>query len=185
MAKRICRVCGTEFDRKECPACKSRRRKAVDPEANREAARTWRAANRERHRASVKAWRAANPEQYRKQLAKNAREWRANNRERYLRNHRSHTYRSLYGITLAEVEAMQERQGNKCLICEGEMRSGKGARCMVVDHYVLPDGTRVVRGLLHHECNVGLGMLGDHDPVVLRRAADYLERHGTHKLPAA
>lgn len=44
---------------------------------------------------------------------------------------------------------------------------------LVIDHC---HTKKVVRGLLCSQCNVALGMLKD-DPDLLRRAADYLEKH--------
>jgi hypothetical protein len=70
-----------------------------------------------------------------------------------------------YGISLEELRAILERQGNACAICR---RSGVR---LYIDHC---HATRMVRRLLCGKCNTGLGFFGD-DPVLLRAAADYLE----------
>ena len=82
--------------------------------------------------------------------------------------------RSAYGITIDDYEAMLLAQGGRCAIC-GTDEPG-GARHMVrwvVDH---DHSTGKVRALLCHSCNFGLGKFHD-DPELLRRAADYLEKH--------
>jgi hypothetical protein len=70
-----------------------------------------------------------------------------------------------YGISLEELRAIFERQGNACAICK---RSGVR---LYIDHCHV---TRMVRRLLCGKCNTGLGFFGD-DPDRLRAAADYLE----------
>ena len=76
-----------------------------------------------------------------------------------------------YGLTLEDFQAMVEDQGG-CKLCgEGldlvNLKSGSGA---VVDH---SKDTLEVRGILHSNCNVGLGVFQE-DPGLLRRAAQYL-----------
>jgi hypothetical protein len=72
-----------------------------------------------------------------------------------------------YGMSLEEYGAMWTRQGGACAICERPFR-----RTPHVDHCHV---TRLVRGLLCSNCNVGLGYFED-NPIFLRRAAAYVER---------
>ena len=83
-------------------------------------------------------------------------------------------YKRNYGITLEEVLNMAEAQGFVCAICHkenfamGDCHSG----ALVVDHDHI---TGKVRGLLCHNCNRALGLLGD-DINILRSSISYLER---------
>ena len=83
-------------------------------------------------------------------------------------------YKRNYGITLEEVLNMAEAQGFVCAICHkenfamGDCHSG----ALVVDH---DHTTGEVRGLLCHNCNRALGLLGD-DVSILRNSISYLER---------
>ncbi len=89
---------------------------------------------------------------------------------------REYDLKNLYGITLGEHERMLAKQGGVCKICcQPELRRHKdgGAVALHVDH---DHATGVVRGLLCHRCNVGLGSFND-DPTRLRAAADYLDKH--------
>lgn len=73
-----------------------------------------------------------------------------------------------YGLTLADYDAMYERQGGVCAICD--------ERCMhrgdllSVDH---DHTSKRVRGLLCGRCNQALGLLRDR-PELAQRAAAYL-----------
>ena len=81
-----------------------------------------------------------------------------------------------FGITAERYAEMVEAQGGLCAICgkpECETRNGK-VKALAVDH---DHESGRIRGLLCVACNTGLGKLGD-DPVVLRKAAAYVERHG-------
>jgi Recombination endonuclease VII len=71
-----------------------------------------------------------------------------------------------YGITAAEADYLLEAQGGLCAVC-------RTAPASHVDH---DHATGAVRELLCFNCNGGLGQFRD-DPVVLRAAADYVERH--------
>jgi hypothetical protein len=72
----------------------------------------------------------------------------------------------VYGIDLAEYDALRDAQGGVCAICHG--RPGRGR--LVVDHDVL---TGSVRGLLCNQCNTAIGLLR-HDPMRLTAAVEYL-----------
>jgi hypothetical protein len=69
-----------------------------------------------------------------------------------------------YGLTEEQYEAIGIKQGWSCAICGNDEPTD-------VDHC---HESGVVRGLLCHPCNVGLGHFRD-SPDRLRTAADYLE----------
>lgn len=75
-----------------------------------------------------------------------------------------------YQLTVEQWEAMHEAQGGRCAIC-GTDDPPQGR--LYVDHC---HTNGHVRALLCINCNHGLGHFRD-DPVLLRAAADYLERH--------
>ncbi len=80
-----------------------------------------------------------------------------------------------FGISLEEYRAMHAAQNGLCAICgnaETSMRNGK-FKNLAVDHC---HTTGAVRSLLCSGCNPALGYMKD-DPALLRKAADYLERH--------
>jgi hypothetical protein len=83
---------------------------------------------------------------------------------------RRHKLKHLYGITVEEYEALLRSQAYVCALCEQGCRSGNR---LSIDHC---HATGRVRQLLCGTCNRGLGLLKD-DPSLLRRAADYVERH--------
>lgn len=74
-----------------------------------------------------------------------------------------------YGMTVRQLHEMREAQGHACAICRTVNWGYKGP---AVDHC---HDSNVVRGLLCHHCNVGLGHFKD-DPDRLRAAIAYLER---------
>jgi hypothetical protein len=74
-----------------------------------------------------------------------------------------------YNITFADELRLRNAQQNVCAICGCDF--GDEAPCVDHDHKTLK-----VRGLLCKQCNYALGQFGD-DVRLLRRAADYLERH--------
>jgi hypothetical protein len=77
-----------------------------------------------------------------------------------------------YGLTLDEYHALLEAQNHCCEIC------GRESACvgpLVVDH---DHSANRVRALLCQRCNRGVGQFLE-VPEFLRRAADYIERHGS------
>lgn len=112
--------------------------------------RDWYAKNRARVIEKTAAWRRANPGSRSAQ-------------------HRSERYRLSREAYLAMVEA----QGGLCAICQ-QVPPGEGRMATLrVDH---DHDTGVVRELLCHKCNAGLGMFRD-DARLLARAAAYLASH--------
>lgn len=75
------------------------------------------------------------------------------------------------GVDVAgfDYESMFEAQGGLCAICH---QSEKGQR-LAVDH---DHETLKIRALLCRACNQMLGRMND-DPDLLRRAAEYIEKH--------
>jgi len=92
----------------------------------------------------------------------------ARNREACLATMRASHLRSRYGITVAQYAEMLAAQGGGCALC-----GGTSARRLHVDHDPATGG---VRGLLCHNCNTGVGQLGD-DPSRCEAAALYLRLH--------
>ena len=94
------------------------------------------------------------------------------NDENYDRVACSH-YRSRYGISLAGVRELLEKQDYKCAICKTHIKldGAKGRDKAAVDHC---HETGTVRGLLCTACNLMLGYSRDRNSI-LRSAAEYLE----------
>jgi hypothetical protein len=84
--------------------------------------------------------------------------WAAHNR---FRNH---------GLGAETYRAMVEDNNDRCVICS-EPESIRENLSVDHDHV-----TGMIRGLLCHSCNVGLGHFRD-NPELLRAAADYMERY--------
>lgn len=95
-------------------------------------------------------------------------EWRAKNRAHFDSYMRRYARQRKYGLTEEKFNALLESQGGVCAICSQEF---KGTRDCNVDHN---HETGEVRGLLCHDCNTGIGSLGD-DCERLSRAIEYLK----------
>lgn len=94
------------------------------------------------------------------------------------RQFRAGYYRRKYQMTEQDVHSMLQAQDNKCLICTNQLalEPGNGLRKKQYQYDIDHDHrTGKVRGILCHNCNVGLGRFKD-DPNLLTRAAEYL--HG-------
>jgi len=145
-------------------------------EAEREYQRQWRIANPERvleNRRRYQAEHGATLREKRRRwyaehkmtiLEKNA-AWRAAHPKR---NRRNGNLKHKYGIDEQEYARLFEAQGGKCAIC-GEP---PGKKPLAVDH---DHETGVVRGLLCHRCNTGIGNFRD-EPALLLKAAAFLSQ---------
>lgn len=91
----------------------------------------------------------------------------------FLKGRASHL-KKLYGMTIAQYDAMHSAQGGVCAICsKPETRKQKDKLLpLVVDHN---HETGRVRALLCHRCNSVVGYSGE-NVETLRAAARYLER---------
>lgn len=79
----------------------------------------------------------------------------------------SHQKRRKYGVTPEMFDEMFAAQNGACALCG---TTNSGSRAFNIDHC---HSTQVVRGLLCHNCNVGLGHFRD-DPALLMRASEYI-----------
>ena len=100
-------------------------------------------------------------------LRRRSQQYRDENPElgRYIRRN-SHLRRK-YGISVQDYDDMLERQQGACAICE---KSAEVVGKLFVDH---DHATGLVRGLLCHTCNVGIGALKD-SPELMLAAASYI-----------
>lgn len=76
------------------------------------------------------------------------------------------------GMTLDELAALRQAQGNRCAVCGAHADLFRRALHMDHNH-----DTNQPRGLLCQRCNQTLGRVGD-DAELLRKLADYLDRTG-------
>ena len=79
-------------------------------------------------------------------------------------------YLRLYGMTIQAVATLLASQSGICAICGTSNAGGKWGT-WIIDH---DHETGAVRGLLCHQCNVGLGMLGDSRSTLVA-AIEYLD----------
>lgn len=129
-------------------------------------------ASTEAQKAAARRWRANNPEKVRAIAAARVRP----NKELYVSKLREKNLRKLYGIGEADVWAMHAAQGGLCKLCARPVRPFSGLKpdSAVVDH---DHDSGAVRGLLCAPCNVGLGAFRD-DPALLEAGTRYLRAHG-------
>ncbi len=80
---------------------------------------------------------------------------------------REHKLQTRYGMSHADYVAMLDKQGGCCGICGTDNPGGRWIR-FHVDHC---HETGMVRGLLCHKCNHGLGQFGDSLEGILKAVA--------------
>ena len=175
---KVCKRCGiekpvSEFNRHhaktsgaskyrgECKVCQ-RLWRQENKEKFKEPSRLYRIKNAEKIKERKREY-LSNPENLEKSR-KYAREYHRNNPER-----QHERLCKKYGITAQQYDEMLENQNYGCAIC-GIKKNGRRIN-FVIDH---DHATGKVRGLLCYQCNVGLGHFKD-NPILLRKAADYLE----------
>lgn len=122
--------------------------------------RETRTADRASFNSYMRDYRAANPAA----TSATNKKWReANPSWRLLR---------AYGITAEQRDALLAEQGGTCKCCKVPNPGGRGWH---VDHC---HQTGVVRGVLCHKCNLGIGLFND-DPELLEATAKYLRSYPT------
>ena len=89
---------------------------------------------------------------------------------------RKNNIRKRYGITPEQYDQLASAQGDRCALCYTN-NPGRNLKYWNVDHC---HKSTVVRGLLCHQCNVGLGAFKDNIEV-MERAIAYLRAHGKAK----
>ena len=80
--------------------------------------------------------------------------------------------RRRYGLTVEQYNALLIKQDGKCAICREVFIPTKAHPRLSVDH---KHGTKIVRGLLCHRCNIGLGAFRDNSEYLLNAYA-YLQK---------
>jgi len=76
-------------------------------------------------------------------------------------------------MNVEDYKYLLEMQNNKCAICGTEVNQDSRGQRLCIDH---DDKRKIVRGILCHLCNRGLGHFKD-KPENLRKAAEYLEKY--------
>jgi hypothetical protein len=144
-----------------------------DPQKRKADGARWRANNAEKSKRQIQNWRRDHPGA----VAAHSRQARARNPEKAKAHARKQKLKSRYGISDDEYDRMFAAQNGVCAICrKPEMVTARGLKKpkrLAIDHDHLTGKQRM---LLCHNCNLGIGLLGD-DAARLRAAADYLEKH--------
>ncbi len=109
------------------------------------------------------AWRIKNLDK----AAEAGRKWRAANKDRS----KDHDLKTHYGIAIGTYDALFEKQNGQCAICKTTEPGGKGR--FHLDHC---HTTNDIRGLLCHNCNLGIGYM-KHSEVTIKAAIDYLKNY--------
>jgi hypothetical protein len=134
----------------------------------RDASARWSAKHPDKKREKNKAWSVKKRAEDPRYFADNGARYRARHADAMPEMVRRGNIRR-YGITVDDYDRMLVAQNGVCAICRQPCLTGKR---LAVDH---DHATGKVRGLLCSNCNQGLGHYCD-EPVLLRAAADYVER---------
>lgn len=148
----------------ECRDCSKTRRKEwakKNPDKVAEYRKTWERKNPEKKR---EIWRKAHHKNKDERNAKSKSRYHARKADVWAKE-----IESKYGITADEYSARLENQGGGCACC-GAKQNASGKR-LFVDHC---HETGRIRGILCHNCNAGIGALGD-NVEGLERAIEYLK----------
>jgi hypothetical protein len=103
------------------------------------------------------------------------RKWSKHAREKNKNYFKNLDLKRTYGVTIEWYKSQHNAQNGLCAICnkpETAQIRGK-VLSLAVDHC---HGTGAVRELLCRACNNAIGAM-NHDPITLRKAANYLEKH--------
>lgn len=157
---------------KRCPRCKKVKVRAKDFEWRRKKLKgedywfteaTCKVCQYEQHKVYRVGWLEKNKEKVRQQKL----DWQKANPEKV----RQYKLMANHGIDDAIYGHMLELQNGVCAIC-GKKDTTKGKKgYLSVDHDA---ATGEIRGLLCHQCNIGIGNLR-HDRDILLKAIEYLK----------
>jgi len=142
-----------------------------------------RARKRELYQENIEKMRLKGRRQAKK-FAVKRKKWREDNKEKLrlwkIRHYELHPEikkKARFNATIAKLgikllqeehDAMVKKQKNRCAICGKK----EAKRAISIDHN---HKTKKVRGLLCHQCNIGLGMFRD-SPSLLKKAIKYLNQ---------
>lgn len=158
--EKICTKCGIKKSRSEFPLHKGKPRARCKPCHTADAVK-WAVENGDKRKAYHRGYRDRNREKLRvykqKLWAEKPEEEKAAFRAHRAAYTMSRHYKSKYGITQDDWDAMYSAQGGVCAICKVPGRTGKH-KILSVDHC---HTTGRVRGLLCSICNSAIGSLGE------------------------
>lgn len=123
-------------------------------------------------RECVAAYGRTYRRQNRDEIAAYKKKYRRQNRDKIAARDRTHRYRTKYGLSVEQYDAMVIAAGGRCEICKLPPPADnkvEGNRVLHVDH---DHETGQVRGLLCSACNRSIGLIGDEH---LAAAAAYIE----------
>lgn len=100
--------------------------------------------------------------------------WNRGNKERAKRTRKHARLSQNYGMSLDEFEGMLEEQRHCCALCGEPFEPNRPAKSARVDHC---HATGSIRGLLHANCNVLIGMAEESEER-LKAAIAYLQKYG-------
>jgi hypothetical protein len=167
---------GHLFRCKECRSIKDKESYYRHREKRVAESQAWKEKNREHYRIWAREDRAKYPEKYREQARRN----RMKPGSKKVINE----ILRMHGVTREEYEQLVKNQNNLCGICGKEEtcagRTPETLKRLAIDHChyceSLDNEKHVVRGLLCHSCNTGIGKFND-DIALMKKAINYLESH--------
>ena len=137
------------------------------PYANPEDVKANNKAYYEKNKESLKAKHKAYKEKNKDKIKAQKKSYREKNREEL----KDKELKRNFGISLHEYDLMLTEQKGKCGCCG--VHQNKLTINLAVDH---DHDTGLIRGLLCHLCNTGIGKLGDNIEGLMK-ALNYLEKH--------
>ena len=146
---------------------KTRVRHKTYRENNKEKLKANSEAYREKNKEKIRAWGRAYYENNKEELNAKHKAYHKKNRDKK----RARELKRKFGISLHEYDLMLTEQKGKCACCG--IHQNELTMRFAVDH---DHDTGLIRGLLCHICNTGIGKLGDNIEGLMK-ALNYLEKH--------
>jgi len=144
------------------------------------------ATNKEARRIYMRGWQATNKERLKEYHRNYMREYTKRNPGKWKtspshspENRFSRTLREKYKLTVDEYNHILEAQMNGCALCRREFTKSGGTKPNIDHDHTCCSGRytcgQCLRGVLCHDCNTGLGKLGD-SKASLMRAVEYVSQ---------